>query len=251
MLANLSFRLKLVCLVAVAIVGMLVVAGISAVQYRGALAQAADVKTEALVRAAVTAIDGLVAEEKAGRLKRDEAQARAKALLRPMRYGPADYFFIIHTDATYVLSPMAPDAEGKDIRVIAKDDQTRGLYQLFADTVRAGGEGPVHYRFRRGQEENLPKAGFIKTVPDWGWMVGTAIYVDDIDAAFRAYLLQFVGLVLLVGGAVVAIALLVGRSVTRPLARIEATMGELAAGKLAIEIPGTERCDEIGRMASA
>ncbi|WP_319801760.1 methyl-accepting chemotaxis protein [Rhodobium gokarnense] len=46
-------------------------------------------------------------------------------------------------------------------------------------------------------------------------------------------------------------AWLIGRSVVRPLSRMTATMGVLADGNLAVEIPDTGRSDEIGKMAAA
>ncbi|MBB4304942.1 methyl-accepting chemotaxis protein [Rhodobium orientis] len=50
---------------------------------------------------------------------------------------------------------------------------------------------------------------------------------------------------------VMFVAWLIGRSVVRPLSRMTATMGVLADGDLAVEIPDTGRGDEIGRMAAA
>ncbi len=49
----------------------------------------------------------------------------------------------------------------------------------------------------------------------------------------------------------VAAALLLARSLTGPLARIEATMAQLAAGRLSVDVPFVGRRDEIGAMARA
>ncbi|WP_279600800.1 HAMP domain-containing protein, partial [Methylobacterium sp. J-077] len=46
-------------------------------------------------------------------------------------------------------------------------------------------------------------------------------------------------------------ATLIGRSVVRPLHAMTAFMTNLAAGDLSREVPGAERRDEIGAMASA
>ena len=50
---------------------------------------------------------------------------------------------------------------------------------------------------------------------------------------------------------VMFVAWLIGRSVVRPLTRMTATMGVLADGDLSVDIPDTDRRDEIGRMAAA
>ena len=49
----------------------------------------------------------------------------------------------------------------------------------------------------------------------------------------------------------VAIAVLIGRSVSRPVVAMTSAMRELADGNTAITVPGRERSDEIGAMAGA
>jgi methyl-accepting chemotaxis protein len=57
----------------------------------------------------------------------------------------------------------------------------------------------------------------------------------------------FVGLLAVTGFFTVVVAL----SITRPIGRLVATMGELAKGHNDIEVQGTERADEVGQMARA
>jgi methyl-accepting chemotaxis protein len=61
---------------------------------------------------------------------------------------------------------------------------------------------------------------------------------------------------LIVGTAAIVImsvlfALFLGRSLSRPVRAITAVMNRLSGGDLAMTIPGSERCDEIGTMAQA
>jgi methyl-accepting chemotaxis protein len=49
----------------------------------------------------------------------------------------------------------------------------------------------------------------------------------------------------------ILLALLIGRSLSRPLSAITATMNRLSGGDTAITIPGSERPDELGTMAKA
>jgi methyl-accepting chemotaxis protein len=46
-------------------------------------------------------------------------------------------------------------------------------------------------------------------------------------------------------------AILVGRAISKPIVRLTAAMGALAAGEWATEVPESDRRDEIGKMASA
>jgi methyl-accepting chemotaxis protein len=49
----------------------------------------------------------------------------------------------------------------------------------------------------------------------------------------------------------ILLALLIGRSLSRPLSAITATMNRLSGGDTAVTIPGSERPDELGTMAKA
>ena len=51
-----------------------------------------------------------------------------------------------------------------------------------------------------------------------------------------------------VGG---VLLLFIVRSITRPLATVSGLMGRLAGGDLAIKVPQTNRCDEIGVLADS
>ncbi|WP_395015373.1 methyl-accepting chemotaxis protein [Dongia sp.] len=49
----------------------------------------------------------------------------------------------------------------------------------------------------------------------------------------------------------VAVAVLLGRAIIRPIRAMTAAMGKLASGDMSVAIPGTERSDEIGEMSKA
>jgi methyl-accepting chemotaxis protein len=59
-----------------------------------------------------------------------------------------------------------------------------------------------------------------------------------------------IGTIVILGVAVV-LALVLGRSLSRPLIAITATMSRLSGGDTAVTIPGGERRDELGQMANA
>ncbi|MFA7430494.1 MAG: methyl-accepting chemotaxis protein [Rhodospirillaceae bacterium] len=54
-----------------------------------------------------------------------------------------------------------------------------------------------------------------------------------------------------IGGLVLVGAILIGRSVTRPIVSMTGVMHTLAGGDTSIAIPGTDRSDEVGEMAEA
>ncbi|MBU1304010.1 MAG: HAMP domain-containing protein [Alphaproteobacteria bacterium] len=88
-------------------------------------------------------------------------------------------------------------------------------------------------------------------VGDTNWAVVTVIGQDEAQAP----VVNMRNMMLVVGGALLAIAALAGylfsRSISRPISRLTATMQTLAGGKLDVAVAGADRHDEIGAMARA
>ena len=84
----------------------------------------------------------------------------------------------------------------------------------------------------------------------------TYVMLAEIDVAeimapvdeLRTFLL-IAGLIIVL--VVTVVGVVFGRSITRPIGRMTAAMGQLADGDHGIEVPGLERGDEIGGMAAA
>jgi methyl-accepting chemotaxis protein len=85
----------------------------------------------------------------------------------------------------------------------------------------------------------------------WGWVVGTGVYVDDLQAMFRRDALRFAaifgaGALLLLGG-----AWFVVKSVTRPIGQVRQVLQDIADGQTGVDVPCTGERSEIGDMARA
>jgi methyl-accepting chemotaxis protein len=81
----------------------------------------------------------------------------------------------------------------------------------------------------------------MKTVPNWNWMVGSGLYMDDVNAQVRAVILRQLALCLGVLVAIGAVGTFVARSVVRqlggdPSEAIE-IMSQVASGNLAVHMP--------------
>lgn len=111
-----------------------------------------------------------------------------------------------------------------------------------------------------------PKVSYSTIIPDWDWMIGTGVYVTDIDrvvsaarADIEAEIAETLGFIVLVTVVVVIIALLigmfVGRTVTKPLNTVIAMMKDIAEGEgdLRHRLPdeGNDELAELGRRFNA
>lgn len=128
--------------------------------------------------------------EKQGELTRDQAQALAKQMMGELRYGGNEYFWINDTHPTMVMHPIRPELNGKDL-TDNKDPNGVHLFVEFVKTTQAHGEGFVPYMWPKpGAPDPIPKISFVREFKPWGWIVGTGVYVDDVEAAVQGFRLR-------------------------------------------------------------
>lgn len=136
-----------------------------------------------LTEVAYTLITSYASLEQKGTLTREEAQTAAKEQLRSMRFGPdnKDYFWISDYDGRAIMHPYRPDLENMDLSTFTDREGTR-LFSIFADVARTRTEGFVEYFWQWKDEPDKEgrKLSYVKGYPDWQWIVGTGIYVDDV-----------------------------------------------------------------------
>ena len=139
-----------------------------------------------LGKSALTIVQGFAAEEAAGRLTRQEAQRRARAVLYTMRYGDDGYVAILGMDARAIQNPGRPENDGKDMSAFQDHDGVYVFRRIAELAASPRGEGFLSYLWLRpGRAQPSTKLARIVGYQPWGWALVTGLYVDDIDAAFR------------------------------------------------------------------
>ena len=198
---------------------------------------------------------GIIKEEHAAAQKGDvsaaDAQKRAMARVAALRYGSNDYFWINDMHPKMVMHPIRAEMNGNDLSTY-KDPNGKLLFVDFVDTVKKNGAGFVPYEWPKpGFDKPQPKLSYVVGFAPWNWVVGTGVYIDDLNAqtwVSTQRSLIFVALIVLF---TLAVSIFVARSITAPLRRMTAAMNDLASGNLAVEVPGIGRGDEVGEMAKA
>lgn len=129
------------------------------------------------------------AEEEAGRLTRDQAQAAAISQVRNLHYGQQskDYFWIIDRHPNMVVHPYRPDLEGTDLSGFG-DPEGKLLFVEMVKVVERDGAGYVRYMWQWKDNSNriVPKLSYVKGFEPWGWILGTGVYTQDVDAEIAA-----------------------------------------------------------------
>jgi len=250
-LKNLKIGVRVQLTVVITLLGILAIGGFGLYQVRQDLMRDRVAKAENLVETAYSLVTYAAALADAGSLSVAEAQTLAKDAVGNLRYGGDQYFWINDMTPRVVMHPLKADLAGKDMSDVT-DASGKRHWQEFVKVVETSGGGAVPYDYRSPDGKTVrPKISYVKGFAPWGWIVGTGFYIDDVDALFLEDLLVMLA-VAAVGAALAGgLSLLIGRSISRPLADIRDTMKRLAGGDVSVDVPGRDRKDEIGEMAEA
>lgn len=173
-----------------------------------------------IVQVGKTVTSHFIELEKKGTLSRDEAQTKAKEIINAIRYGGNEYIFITNTKAYQVLNPVKPELSGKDMSQF-KDPNGFKLYIELANLAQKSGTGFIEYMFSKaGSSVPIAKLSFIHYFPEWDWIVGTGLYMDDVTNSMTKFLRILLFSCLFCIVTFVLVGLFFANSVVKPLAEV-------------------------------
>lgn len=214
------------------------------------LQTAKQTSTRHLVETAHSIISHYGDQAQSGALTRQQAQQRAKAALEAVRYSDNEYIFILTTDHTMVMHPIKPELNGRDV---ANNRDPNGLY-LFKEmvsVVEREGEGTVEYLWpKSGSSKPVGKISYVKEFAPWDWIVGTGVYVDDIEDTFWSEAASLIVIILVIAVITVLVTIQVLSSIINPLTRIDETIGRLEATSDLTLCVDTSGKDELTHIAT-
>ncbi|EKO3766331.1 methyl-accepting chemotaxis protein [Vibrio metschnikovii] len=226
-------------------------------QYREQLVETRKAELQAYLMMGVTAVQSLYESDRNG-----ENQAAAKTLLKAMRFESDGYFFAYDSQGVNTLHAINPSLEGKNLYGL----QDENGVPVIAGLIRAAksGDGFLYFSWHKPTiNAQAPKLGYAEYLPKWDWVLGTGIYIDDIDAQVAQFQvlrqdqakeqmwstigLSLVGLLI----TSIVVSVLVAKGVA-PLQHVVASLQDVAAGEgdLTARLK-VESQDEIGEVAKA
>gem|GEM_PF-919469 len=247
---NLRIGKRVLLIVIAAVIGMAAVGTIGTLALRDNLLHDRQEKARDTVLLAHQIVAYFHELSTSGRLSRSDAEGMAATLIARLRYGDGDYFWINDTQPRMITHPNAA-LVGKDM----SDFQEKGgkfLFQEFARLAVSKGEGYVPYLWPKVTGgPPVEKTSFIKLYEPWGWVVGSGVYLDDVDHIFTEQATMLALVILGVVAVVAALSGLISRTITVPVRAMTEAMQRLAKGDLAVAIPVPWFRDEVAEMAGA
>jgi methyl-accepting chemotaxis protein len=213
-----------------------------------------DEKAEAIkniVEIGYTLVVGYEARIQSGELKADDAKQRVMERLSTVRYQGSNYIWINDTDCRMVMHPITPELNGKDLRE-HRDPNGVQIFVEFTKTAQSSEEGgSLKYMWPKpGSNKPDPKLASVRLYRPWNWVIGSGIYVDDVEAEIAAIRKSIIMATVAAMMFVLTLAFFVSRIITRPIQQAVAAANQLAIGDLAVSVASTSN-DETGQLMNS
>nr|WP_010490283.1 methyl-accepting chemotaxis protein [Pseudomonas sp. S9] len=230
-LRSLPISRRLWLILIVAIIMLLTLGSVLLKQIHGDLYAGKSEKTQHLVQSATGIMAHFHALETAGTLKREEAQKQALEIIRGLRYDTSEYFWVNDLTPTMIMHPTNPKLEGQNLSTF-KDPDGKALFNEMVSIAKAKGAGQVDYRWPKpGASEPVPKISYVQLFEPWGWIIGSGVYVDDLQAEFSTQAIRVVIISLTLMLLMTLVVTLIARSISKPLNQAVSAMANIASGE--------------------
>lgn len=248
-LSRLRLRTKLVLLLALSTMAIIasIMAGASLMHQRMIDDRVGELR--AVVQSAMGFAKSLEKQVAAGRLTHDQAFTQFRDDLHTMRFDDTNYVLVQTYDGLVLMHGGDAGREGKP--TASKDAAGKTSAELARAVLSNTDEGTITYlALKPGTKQPEPKLSYVARFAPWQAVFIAGAWTDDLDESYHSALFRLGS----VGGTILAAVLLVAwfinRDISGSLGKLKAAMEKLAHGELSTDIPGIDRRDEVGAMAS-
>jgi len=224
---------------------------------KDSIVQARKGNLETIVDMTIRGIDIIYTEHTEGKITKEEAEKRASDYVRKIRYGKdgKDYLWINDFTPVVIMHPYTTSLEGKNVGKML-DKSGKNFFAEMVDVCTKKGSGYVSYMWQWKDQKDViePKISYVKAYKPLGWIVGTGLYVKEVeeqvaDELFMIYIKLIGTLILLIAGITLVIFLFT-RTIRIQIAQCVAVTKHLADGDFTKRIGITAK-DEVGTLSMA
>ena len=233
--------------------------------YRTQLLQDVDTSLKNETQIVVSLLEKVYQQQQAGLLSEPEAKKIAADLVRDLRYDDGKGYFWIDTADGVNVVLLGRDVEGKSRIDLVDPDGVHFIQEMLKNGQQPGG-GYTDLSFAKpGETTPLPKRNYTTTFAPYQWVLGTGVWIDQIDtliaaqkesidADFYSSLRMTVLVSVLIEALCIALAIFFSNKLATPIVHVTNRLATLAQGDfrhnaaLEAKISST---DEIGRMSQA
>ena len=245
-----KFRSKMLFIIGIMLAGIIAFIVLSLFTLKRELVEDRKVKTRHVVESASGILEYYNDLVKQGVLTADKAKSAAIAQIKTLRYEEKEYFWINDMHPTMIMHPYKSELDGQDLSDYRDPDGKR-LFVVMVDVVKAYKAGFVDYRWPKPNfKEPVAKISYVKGFEPWGWIIGSGIYLDDVDDVFMKEAKKFLVIGVIIIGLILIISMFIIRKVVDALNEAVRVSNSLADGDLSTDIKVTSK-DETGQLLAA
>ncbi|RJG42305.1 methyl-accepting chemotaxis protein [Motilimonas pumila] len=239
---QLTLKQKILAILVMVVIALLTLAATSGWSHYQSILHEKRAYTRSFIDLAQHHYQQLTAKVKQGEITETQAQQQFIQFINDTRYeaDQSGYFWLQDTSPEMVAHPLKPALNGKNLAQV-KDQNGLNLFVAMANIARNQGGGFVDYFWAKpGQDGSFKKISYVQLLPEWDWIVGTGIYVDDINEtlyqAFTGMLIEVLILITLVSLVLIVVAKQLLRQVGGEPEEIEHKAQQIAQGQFSPEI---------------
>ena len=212
----------------------------------------AENKMKNMVENAYNIADVYYIQYKDGKIDEQTAKKSAMEVIKNMRYdkNKTGYFWINDYNGVMLMHPAKPELNNTNVLNMEDTDGFK-LFVAFVDIAKTKGEGTVHYKWAKpGVTKPQPKISYVKGFESWNWIIGSGIYVDDLNKFkddLRNKILLAMALIILISSVLI---ILIIQPLDRNLKTIGNHINKLMEYDFSSELD-INQSDEIGLISTA
>ena len=246
MIDRMKLKTKIALLVVAALIGLVSVVVFSAIEMKRDLQNGRREVIQSVLEGVHATLSAYQAQEVAGTLTREQAQQAAAAAIGMVRYGGQDgkseYVYAFTTEGVGIYH-VIKERIGQNMLEKIKDAQGNYTWKdiLAAVKKNPGGAYLKTFTARPGQKEAVEKLGYVELFEPWSWVIGTGVYVDDINSEFQTRLFSNLAIAGVLIALIAGLGFVIARGVLRQVggepAEAIGFMSRVAAGDLTGTMP--------------
>ncbi|BDA62199.1 MULTISPECIES: methyl-accepting chemotaxis protein [Shewanella] len=188
-------------------------------------------------------------------------QGNVNQALRDIRFGSSGYFFIYDSQGKNLFHAVMPNLEGQNKIDMTDPRGTKIIVGLL--NAAKNGDGNFSFYFQKpNTNEQIEKIGYSMMIPGTDWMLGTGVYVDDIDAvvedyraaAYEQMMSKSLGVLLIaliLPAITAAVILLTAHRMVTPIKNMADNLNDIAKGEgdltKRLTVTGEDEIAQLGR----
>ena len=194
MLDSMKLKTKIALIVIAALLGLLSLTVVSAFKMKTDLINGRKEVIQSILESTHATLSGYQALVAAGTMTQEDAKKAGAQAISLIRYGGKDgkseYVYSFTTEGVGIYHP-AKERIGQNMLEKIKDPQGNYTWKDILAVVKRTptGDNMMTLTARPGSKEPVPKLQYVMLFEPWSWVLGTGVYIDDIDADFRERLL--------------------------------------------------------------